>query len=200
MSESILEVAQRADLFFMEKSPIHEAMRRLTETLAAMEIPFAIAGTMACNAHGHKQTTDDVNVLIRREDLQRFKTQHIGHGWINKREGSKNFRDTVNDVDIGVLIAGEFPGDGLPKPVAFPMPEAVAVHLGDGIPYISLPTLLELKTACGMTAAHRPRDLDDVIQLIRANQLALDYADQLNPYVQDKFRELWQAAQVEEEY
>lgn len=200
MSESILEVAQRADLFFMEKSPIHDAMRRLAKTLAEMEIPFAIAGAMAANAHGHKRTTADVDILIRRDDLQRFKTQHIGRGWVDKFEGSKNFRDAVNNVSIDALIAGEFPGDGLPKPVAFPMPESVAVYLGEGIPYISLPTLLELKTACGMTAAHRPRDLDDVIQLIRANQLALDYADQLNPYVQDKFRELWQAAQVEEEY
>ena len=50
-----------------------------------------------------------------------------------------------------------------------------------------------------MTAAHRPRDLDDVIQLIRVNQLAATYAERLNPYVGDKFRELWQAAQVEEE-
>jgi len=200
MNESILGVARRADLFFMEKSPIHDAMRRLTKTLREMKVPFAIAGAMACNAHGHKQTTDDVNVLIRREDLQRFKTQHIGHGWINKREGSKSFRDTVNDVNISVLIAGEFPGDGRPKPVAFPMPETVTVYLDEGIPYISLPTLLELKTACGMTAAHRLQDLADVIQLIRANQLALEYGDQLNPYVQDKFRELWQAAQVEEEY
>ena len=37
----------------------------------------------------------------------------------------------------------------------------------DGIPYVSLKTLMELKLACGMTTAHRPRDFDDVIQLIR---------------------------------
>jgi hypothetical protein len=200
MSESILEVARRADLFFMEKSPIHDAMRRLTKIFNDLKIPFAIAGAMAANAHGHKRCTADVDILIRLEDLQRFKAKHIGLGWVDKFEGSKNFRDAVNDVNIYALIAGEFPGDGRPKPVAFPIPEAVAVHLGEGIPYISLSTLLELKIACGMTTSHRPRDLDDVIQLIRANQLTLEYADQLNPYVQDKYRELWQAAQVEEEY
>jgi hypothetical protein len=200
MSESILEVARRADLFFMEKSPIHDAMRRLTKTLREMEIPFAIAGAMAANAHGHKRTTADVDILIRREDLQRFKAQHIGLGWVDKFEGSKNFRDTINNVCIDALIAGEFPGDGRPKPVAFPMPESVVVYLDEGIPYISLPTLLELKTACGMTAAHRLQDLADVIQLIRANHLSIEFAEQLNPYVRDKYRELWQAAQVEEEY
>jgi hypothetical protein len=200
MSESILEVARRADLFFMEKSPIHDAMRRLTKTLSEMQIPFAIAGAMAANAHGHKRTTEDVDILIRREDLQRFKAAHIGLGWIDKFEGSKSFRDTINNVNIDALIAGEFPGDGRPKPVVFPVPESAAVDLKEGIPYISLPTLLELKTACGMTAAHRLQDLADVMKLIRANQLTLEYADQLNPYVRDKYRELWQVAQIEEDY
>jgi len=60
--------------------------------------------------------------------------------------------------------------------------------------------LLELKLASGMTAAHRPRDLDDVIQLIRVNGLPAGYGEQLNPYVQGKFAELWKAAQVDEEY
>ena len=91
-----------------------------------MEIPFAIAGAMAANAHGHRRTTADVDILIRREDLQRFKARHIGRGWVDKFEGSKNFRDTINNVSIDALMVGEFPGDGLPKPVAFPEPESVA--------------------------------------------------------------------------
>ena len=155
---------------------------------------------MAANAHGHKRTTADVDILIRREDLQRFKERYIGLGWVDKFEGSKNFRDTVSNVNIDALMVGEFPGDGRPKPVAFPEPEAVAEVRHDGIPYVSLVTLLELKLACGMTTAHRPRDLDDVIQLIRANDLSLEFADTLNAYVREKYRELWQAAQIDEEY
>ncbi len=67
-------------------------------------------------------------------------------------------------------------------------------------PIVRLETLLELKLASGMTTSHRPRDLDDVIQLIRANRLPLDFVERLNPYVAAKFRELWQAAQVVEDY
>jgi hypothetical protein len=80
MTESIWDVARRADQFFMEASPIHETMRRLSRVLDEMRIPFAIAGAMAANAHGHKRTTADVDILIRREDLQRFKSEHIGRG------------------------------------------------------------------------------------------------------------------------
>ena len=51
-----------------------------------------------------------------------------------------------------------------------------------------------------MTAPHRPRDLNDVIQLIRKNDLDRAYAEKLDPYVRKKYLELWEAAQVKDEY
>ena len=200
MTESILQVAKRADQFFMETSPIHETMRRLSKTLNEMQISFAIAGAMAANAHGHKRTTSDVDILIRREDLLRFKERWIGRGWVDKFEGSKNFRDAVTNVNVDTLIVGDFPGDGLPKPVAFPTPESVSERNDEGLPIISLKILIELKLASGMTAVHRPRDFDDVIQLIRVNKLSREFEQQLNPHVVIKFEELWNAAQVNEDY
>ncbi|HUG66128.1 MAG TPA: hypothetical protein VMM76_00145 [Pirellulaceae bacterium] len=200
MTVSLLDIAKRADQFFMQASPIHEAMRRLTKTLDEMQIRFAIAGAMAANAHGYQRTTTDIDILIRREDLQRFKQRYSGLGWVDRFEGSKGFRDTVNNVNIDALIVGDYPGDGLPKPVAFPSPESVAQTDKEGIPYISLPTLLELKLASGMTAPHRMQDMADVMNLIRANSLPVDYANTLNPYVTAKFREMWHAAQINEDY
>ena len=46
-----------------------------------------------------------------------------GLGYVPPFSGSKNLRDTEHGVRIEFLIAGEFPGDGKPKPVAFPEPE-----------------------------------------------------------------------------
>lgn len=60
--------------------------------------------------------------------------------------------------------------------------------------------LLDLKVASGMTAIHRPRDLDDAVQLIRCNQLARDYTIQLNEYLCSKCDELWNASQINENY
>jgi hypothetical protein len=51
-----------------------------------------------------------------------------------------------------------------------------------------------------MTVSHRPRDFDDVIQLIRVNRLPLEFAQKLNPFVVSKYQELWQAAQVSDDY
>lgn len=200
ISNSILEIAKQADRFFMEASPIHETMRRLTEVLKTMDIRFAIAGAMAANAHGHKRTTADVDILIREEDLNRFKEAHRGLGWVDIFSGSKNFRDAVTNVKVDALLSGGYPGDGLPKPVLFPFPEEASTLNSEGIPILDLIPLLELKMASGMTAPHRPRDLDDVIQLIRVNRLSKDLSRTINPYVAAKYEELWQAAQTPEDY
>lgn len=198
--DTMLEIAKRVDAFMMERSPVHDTMRRLAKALSDLEIPFVIAGAMAANAHGHRRTTADVDVLMRREDLTRFKERWSGRGWLDLFEGSKGFKDTVNGVKVDVLIVGDYPGDGLPKPVSFPTPESVRDVRDDNLPYLDLKSLIELKIASGMTASHRPRDLDDVIQLIRINALPQDYSGQLNPFVREKFVELWQAAQISEDY
>lgn len=196
----MFEIAKEIDQFFMESSPIHDTLRRLVGAMGELRIPFAIAGAMATNAHGHKRTTADVDILIRREDLQAFKHRFSGLGWVDKFEGSRNFKDATNNINVDTLIVGDYPGDGLPKPIAFPTPESVSWISKDGLPFIDLKTLIELKIASGMTTKHRPRDLDDVIQLIRINQLPESYGETLNPYVQNAFKELWQAAQVKEDY
>jgi hypothetical protein len=199
MTISPLNIALRTDQFLMNQSPIHDTMQRLAKALTEMRLPFAIAGAMAANSHGHRRTTADVDVLMRRDDLERFKSRWLGLGWVEKFEGSKGFKDTQNGVTVDVLISGDFPGDGLEKPVVFPIPELV-VESSDDLPFLKLATLIELKLASGMTAAHRLQDLADVMQLIRVNQLPPEYAASLNPYVHDKFHEMWRAAQVEEDF
>jgi hypothetical protein len=98
-------------------------------------------------------------------------------------------------VKIEFLITGQFPGDGKPKPVAFPDPSQVSVEI-DGIRYLNLPKLIELKLASGMTGGlHRQKDITDVIELIKALQLPAGVADQLDPFVRDKFLELWKGLQ-----
>ncbi len=61
---------------------------------------------------------------------------------------------------------------------------------------LSLPKLVELKLASGMTGGiHRMKDFADVIALIKRSSLPAGFADELNPYVRDKYLELWQGIQ-----
>ena len=106
--------------------------------------------------------------------------------------GSKNLRDTATQVRIEFLVTGRFPGDGKPKPVAFPDPAREGIDI-DGIRYVGLVSLLELKLASGMSAPHRLKDLADAQELIRVLKLPREFADRLNPYVRQRFEELWKA-------
>jgi hypothetical protein len=55
----------------MDRSPQHEAARRISKALDDLGIPYAIADAMAVNAHGHRRTTEDVDLLMTQvsEDL-----------------------------------------------------------------------------------------------------------------------------------
>jgi len=182
----------------MGDADVHRAMHELARRLDSAGIPYAIAGAMALNEYGYERVTKDVDVLLTREGLDRFKAANLGRGYVEKFPGSKGMRDTAHGVAIDVLIAGDFPGDGLPKAVSFPDPAEVAVR-GDGLAVLPLPRLVELKLASGMTAPHRLRDLADVLELIRAAKLPRELMSELNPYVHDKYAELWAAAQASPE-
>jgi hypothetical protein len=67
--------------------------------------------------------------------------------------------------------------------------------LGDGIRWLNLPALVELKLASGMTNPGRLKDLADVQELIRLLPLPADFAEKLQPFVKEKYRELWQSVQ-----
>lgn len=200
MPRSLSEVAEAAGEYFAGRSPVHRALWRVHHRLNELGIAHAVAGGLAVNAHGHVRMTSDIDLLMRPEDLATFKAHWLGRGWAELFAGSRGMRDTAENVKIDVLLAGGFPGDGQPKPVAFPDPATVAQTGPEGLPYLPLSTLIELKLASGMTAPHRLQDLSDVIQLIRANALPPDYAQGLHPYVREKFAEMWRLAQVREDY
>ncbi len=94
---------------------------------------------------------------------------------------------------IEFLVAGDYPGDGKPKPVAFPNPEGVSEVI-EGVRCLRLPQLVELKLASG-TAPGRRKDLGDVQELIRLLHLPEDFALKINPAVQALYHELWREVQ-----
>jgi hypothetical protein len=118
----------------------------------------------------------------------------LGRGYVPAFSGAqKTFRATETGVRIEIITSGEYPGDGLPKPVSFPDPQTSSVDRG-GIHVVTLERLVELKLASGMTAPHRRRDLADVQDLIRTLGLQVDFAEQLDASVRTLYRQLWEEA------
>src|SRR5438445_8287943 len=179
--------------FFQGKSEVQYTLKKITQKLRELGIDYVVVGGMAMFQHGYRRFTDDVDLLVTREGLKEIHRKLEGLGYVPPFQGSKNLRDTEYGVKIEFLVTGEFPGDGKPKPVAFPNPESVADEI-DGIRYINLQALIELKLASGMTSSERMKDLADVVELIKALDLPSAFGDRLNSFVQAKYKELWEDA------
>jgi len=179
-----------ASKYFRGESDVHQTLRRVCRRLEELSIPYAVAGGLAVTAHGLRRVTEDVDIVVDREGLRRIHSELEGLGYVRLFKGSKNLRDVQTGVRVEFLITGGFPGDGRPKPVSFPAPDSVA-EAHDGIKYINLPTLIELKLASGISNKNRIKDISDVQELIKVVGLPKEIATQLNPYVRDKYVELW---------
>ncbi len=166
---------------------VHQTVRMLAKDLNEAGIDYAIIGAMALNAHGYRRETVDVDVVIRPEGLERFRSELVGRGYVALFPGArKSFRNTRTDTTVEFIATGEYPGDGKPKPVACPDPAQVSVDI-DGLNVVNLPTLINLKLASGMTQPARRKDLADIQELIRTLQLGAEFADRLELYVRDTF-------------
>lgn len=193
--DRLFQGAKEATRFFTGQADVQRALEKIARLLETDGIPYAIIGAMALNAYGYRRVTVDVDILLAREGLEAFKAKHLGLGYLPELSNSKGLWDMENGVMIDVVLAGEYPGDGLSKPVAFPDPATTAVR-GERAALLPLARFLELKLASGMSAPHRLKDLADVIEVVRILQLPEELSGELDPSVREKYRELWRAAQA----
>ena len=186
---------EEARRFFMGEADVQLALERLARVLEGQGIPYAVVGAMALNEWGYRRVTVDVDILLTADGLRALKAAVLGRGYVEKFPGSRGLRDTEAGVNIDVLLSGEYPGDGKPKPVVFPDPSEAAVR-GRRVALLPLAKLIELKLASGLSAPHRLKDLADVLELVRALALPRDLAASLDASVRAKYEELWEAAQT----
>src|SRR5260370_11933700 len=99
---------------------------------------------------GYRAFAEAVDSLVAAEGLARIRAELEGRGYVPPFAGSKNLRDAETGVRIEFLVAGQYPGDGQPKAVAFPDP-AQARTEEDRVYYLPLPPLISLQLASGVT-------------------------------------------------
>jgi hypothetical protein len=176
--------------FFQGKGLMNKTLLRLVADLNKHGIDYNLIGAVALNQHGYQRFTVDIDLLMSPEGLQKFHDELVGLGYRPAFEGAKKkFRSTAENVPVEIIVAGEYPGDGKPKPVRFHDPQENFVII-DGVKTVDLETLINLKLASGMTAPDQLKDLADVQELIKIKELDESFADHLNPFVRDKFIEL----------
>ncbi|MDQ2900947.1 MAG: nucleotidyltransferase family protein [Acidobacteriota bacterium] len=176
--------------FFRGQGMVNDTLLRLVADLEAHEIEYSVIGAVALNQHGYRRFTEDIDLLMSKEGLEKFRDELVGKGYRPAYQGaSRKFRETARNVPIEIITSGEYPGDGKPKPIQFHEPGEHCVVI-DGVKTVELPKLIELKLASGMSGLGRLRDLADVQELIRVRHLDESMAARLDPSVRAKYLEL----------
>lgn len=189
-SRSIHEVYAEGLRYFMGEGTLQGTLAQVSSDLKRHGIDYMVTDAVALMAYGYPRFTEDIDLVMTSEGLEAFHRELIGLGYVPAFQGAKKrLRSAREGVTIEVILAGEYPGDGKPKPVSFPVPATSSTDI-DGVRIVTLEKLIELKLASGMTAPDRLKDLADVQELIKVRGLTADFAVTLNPYVREKFLEL----------
>src|SRR6185503_9638042 len=176
--------------YFMGEGILNKTLARLSADLEEHGIDYAVIDAVALLAHGYPRFTEDIDLVMTAEGLEKFHDELVGLGYAPAFPGArKRLRSTTDNVSIEVMISGEYPGDGKPKPVSMPIPSTASEEI-DGTKFVTLEKLIELKLASGISASDRLKDLADVQELIKIKKLDEGFAEKLDPYVRPKFLEL----------
>jgi hypothetical protein len=195
-NRSVQEIYAESQRYFMGEGKLNNALTRLVADLNEHQIDYVVIGAVALMAYGYPRFTEDIDLILNSNGLDRFHRELIGLGYSPAFDGArKRLRSTRDGIPIELISSGEYPGDGKPKPVSFPDPSEASVEI-DGVKFPTLEKLVELKLAAGITAPDRLKDLADVQELIKIRGLSSEFANSLNPYVRGKFLELLEAVQL----
>jgi hypothetical protein len=158
-------------------------VKHLARDLDENGIKYCIIGGLALGIHNYQRSTEDIDALIAKEDFPKIKEKLIGRGYTLRPGAQKNMymHSGAGKVPVDVLVEGD-------REASFTLPNPVKIRIKiGGVWYSELSRLIEFKLR-----ADRPRDIQDVLQLIKANELTEDYVEKLvDKDVQEKFQQLF---------
>ena len=175
-------------------------VKKLAEKCKENCIDYAVIGGFAVNVHGFKRKTDNIDVLMTTENLEKFRSKLLYKGFAPKFKGStKSFRDPESNVPIDIITSGQYPGDRKVKNISFPAPLGISSFIC-GVRVIDLAPLINLKLASYLCMKNeRMVDRTDVAGLVKMLSMGDDFGERLHPDVVDEYLSIVKMVYKEEE-
>jgi hypothetical protein len=172
-------------------SPLLDSARKLHRLLTPKAIPYVIIGGLSVIRNGAVRTTQDVDVLVRKQDWPEIRKSLKG----DFATGIDNAVDRSNKVQVDFLFAGD------DWDMIMPLPDPIQVSEFDQTMqanFLSLAGILELKTAVYLQKKRdegieiAAKDLADVVELLRNNQdrLSARLFDDLHPVIRKELERI----------
>jgi hypothetical protein len=176
--------------YFMEsfKNELNKAIEKIANILNEYKVSFCIIGGAARFKYHVEKMTQDIDILISKEDKNKIKKIPMGQMRDISNGRSKIFNLHDPKARIEFIYSGEISGDGI-HGLKYVEPENIKKDFNK-IPYISLIALIQYKLSAGIYG-ERLKDFADIIDLIQKNNLKKDYGKNFRKDLKIKYEELW---------
>ena len=100
-ARSIPEIYAEGLRYFMGEGTLNKTLSRLSQDLDERRIDYMVIGAVALLAHGYPRFTEDIDLVMTAEGLQKFHEELIGLGYTPSFPGArKRLRSTGGVVTI----------------------------------------------------------------------------------------------------
>lgn len=157
----------KSTFMLTELNSLKRSIIALHTILSDHNINYVIIGGIAIEEYGYARFTEDIDILVDLKDKE--KLLNIPPGFIQSIS-DRTFYLHEPKIKVEVLYSGDYTGahnDG----IQFISPKKLLEYRG-GIPFLTLPHLIEYKISAGMYGNNRKyKDYNDVIMLIQKHKL-----------------------------
>lgn len=89
--------------FFRGQGMLNHALGRISADLERSGIAYAVIGAIALNQHGYQRFTVDIDLLMTKEGLQRFRDHLVGQGYLPAFPGATwEFKTSQDNIRVVV--------------------------------------------------------------------------------------------------
>jgi len=170
-----------------------ETLNRLAEQ---EDLPLAIVGGLAAIHFGYAAATQDIDIAVGKDDLDRLTLLAPAYGFTVTWESEKGWHTLMfGDVEINVVPEGGRARDD--SPTTIPGPREMGIE--SGLDYAKLESWVELKIS-----SNRQKDRGHVVEVLKkvgsdVQQQIAKHLDQINAAYATSFAGLLEQAQNEKE-
>ena len=170
---------------------VHERLMRATANLEAAEIPYAVAGGNAVAAWVSRvdeaavRNTQDVDILIRREDLERIKEALGAAGFVHRHTKSVDMFLDGSDAKFRDAVHIVFAGEKVRPECVATTPSVDESKAHNGYRVLRLEALVRM-----MLARFNSEDAMLIRDLIDVGLVDGSWVDRLSPELSARLKEL----------
>lgn len=164
-----------------ESTNIERTLLKTVKVLALFQIPHYVCGDFAVQEHGYPRFAVDVDIIV--PDVAAARDKLCMNGFRENPGSEMTVTDRETKVEVDLLPGGKTLDPG---PLTLPIPTVLSYQ-----PQIlTLEKLISSKLSTYIGGGvDRVQDYADVVKLIQANRLPLDYG--VDPKVRDEYRKIW---------